>query len=139
MGGELHQVILCLGSNRDKEANMERATEILLARFPHIRLSVTVATEPVDSPTSDLFLNRVALLYSELSANSIVDILKEIEMELGRKRTDKLTGSIPIDIDLIAYDDMIVKPNDMERDYVISGIESLLGARYCDKWGNGKA
>lgn len=105
---------------------MERATDILLARFTEIRLSEPIVTAPVNSPSTDSFLNRVAILYSAESATAIVSQLKEIERMLGRKSSDKLSGSIPIDIDLISYDDIVMKPDDMERSYVKSGLASLL-------------
>ncbi len=67
MENKRNRVLLCLGSNWDKEKNMERAAEMLRAHFVFIQFSQPVYTEPIDCPLSTTFLNRVAVLYSEES------------------------------------------------------------------------
>lgn len=129
-----NRVILCLGSNLDKEKNMERAAEMLCARFIHIRFSRAVYTEPVDCPRAATFMNQVAILYSEKDADEIRDILKDIERAIGRKPADKYEGLVPIDIDLLQWNDRILKAGDLGRDYVIDGIRSLLAAGEDDEW-----
>lgn len=129
-----NRVILCLGSNLDKEKNMERAAEMLCARFIHIRFSRAVYTEPMDCPRTATFMNQVAILYSEKDADEIRDILKDIERAIGRKPADKYEGLVPIDIDLLQWNDRILKAGDLGRDYVIDGIRSLLAAGEDDEW-----
>ena len=60
MENKRNRVLLCLGSNWDKEKNMERAAEMLRAHFVFIQFSQPVYTEPIDCPLSTTFLNRVA-------------------------------------------------------------------------------
>lgn len=79
-------------------------------------------------------LNRVAVLYSEESLARIKDVLKDIECCIGRKPEDKSCGRVPIDIDLLQWNDQILKAEDLTREYVLDGICSLLAAGENDEW-----
>lgn len=114
---------------------MERAAEMLRARFVFVRFSRPVYTEPVGCLSPDLFLNQVALLYSDESAERIKESLKEMERRLGRKPEDKARGRVPIDIDLLRWNDRVLKADDLARSYVRDGIRSLLAAGEEDEWG----
>ena len=117
MENKRNRVLLCLGSNWDKEKNMERAAEMLRAHFVFIQFS-----------------QPVAVLYSEESPARIKDVLKDIECCIGRKPEDKSCGRVPIDIDLLQWNDQILKAEDLTREYVLDGICSLLAAGENDEW-----
>ena len=55
-----NNVILCLGSNTDCEANLKSAVSLLRAYFGSIRFSEAIYTEPIGLSDSGLFLNQVA-------------------------------------------------------------------------------
>ena len=129
-------VVLGLGSNWDRERNMERAEESLRVRFPGIRFSGSRYTEPVGSSSPRMFLNQVACFYSEEPLEKVRDALKEIERGLGRKPEDKRLGSIPIDIDLLRWGDRVLKEDDWQRPYVREGARSLLPADEDDERGD---
>lgn len=121
----LNRIILALGSNRDKEQNMERAAIQLCAHFISVRFAKMIYTAPIDCPDLSPFLNQVAVAYTSDGPTEIITYLKQVERMLGRRPEDKQTGSIPIDIDLLQWNDRILKPEDMKRDYILSGIRSL--------------
>ena len=117
-----------------RQQRRERAAEMLRAHFVFIQFSQPVYTEPIDCPLSTTFLNRVAVLYSEESPARIKDVLKDIECCIGRKPEDKSCGRVPIDIDLLQWNDQILKAEDLTREYVLDGICSLLAAGENDEW-----
>ena len=120
-----NRIILCLGSNVEKERNMECAVHLLRTHFISIRFSAPMLTEPINCNSAESFLNQVAVLYSDQDIDSIKAILKQIERSLGRKPEDKIKGLIPIDIDLLQFNETVLKPADLSRDYVIKGLQSL--------------
>lgn len=134
MESKRNRAILSLGSNTNKEKNMERAAEMLRAHFVFIQFSQSVYTEPIDCPLSTTFLNRVAVLYSEKNPEEIRSILKDIECRIGRRPEDKSQGRVPIDIDLLQWNDHVLKAGDLARKYVLDGICSLLSAGDNDEW-----
>ena len=54
-----------------------------------------------------------------------IDFLKETEEELGRDPDDEEEGIIPMDLDLIEWNEEVVKPSDLVRAFVISGLEEI--------------
>lgn len=75
------------------------------------------------------FLNCVAIGYVSEDPEALRRILKAIEHRLGRRPEDKAAGRIPIDIDLLQWNEEVLKPADLSRGYVIQGIASLLSLR----------
>lgn len=125
MKKELNHAYLGIGSNVNKEQNIERAGKLLRARFVSIQFSSPMLTTPIDCLSDEPFLNQVALIHCDQTPEQITAILKLIEQEIGRRPEDKLRGQIPIDIDLICWNEQILKPKDWDRTYIKEGIEQL--------------
>ncbi|MGM9798907.1 MAG: 2-amino-4-hydroxy-6-hydroxymethyldihydropteridine diphosphokinase [Parabacteroides sp.] len=121
----MNRAYLCIGSNRDKEINMKRAEAMLRAHFASIRFSPLMETEAIGYPEAEHFLNQVALCYCEESLGEVQIALKQMEWEIGRRPADKATGRMPIDIDLIQWNDQPIKPADLQRHYVQEGLQSI--------------
>ena len=121
----LNKAILCLGSNRDKEKNIELAGQLLRDHFASIYFSDAVYTEPVNMQNPSVFLNQVAIVFTPDHPEKIRNIFKQIERSLGRKPCDKLNENIPIDIDLLKWNDCLLKPQDLQRPYVQSALRAL--------------
>jgi len=94
-----------LGSNLgDREAAIRQAAELIGTR----RLSAIVETEPWGLEEQPPFLNAVAELDTELAARALLDLLLDVERQLGRERPP-VGSSVPrwgprvIDLDLLVY------------------------------------
>ena len=120
-----HTCILCLGSNFYRIAHMAYAQRDLKKHFPTIRFSEEMETEAIGSRFLSPFSNQVASFETTLSSEEVRAILKQIERDLERLPEEKPQGVIRIDIDLLMYDDCVLKPADLERDFVKEGLKSL--------------
>ena len=121
----LHSCLLCLGSNYYRTANMAYARRGLEKHFPNIRFGEEMETEAIGSRFLSPFSNQLAFFETPLSAEEVRTILKSIERENGRLPEDKMYGVVRIDIDLLKYDDCVLKPEDMEREFVRMGLEEF--------------
>ena len=121
----MHTCLLCLGSNIEASTNLSTARNTLLSHFPHIRFSEEMVTEAIGNGFLSPFHNQVASLETSLPAEQVRTILKSIEQMQGRLPEEKAQGIVKLDIDLLTYDDIILKPKDMERKFIIEGMESL--------------
>ena len=121
----LNKIILSLGSNQDQEKNMAEAVRILRNQFVSIAFSNSVYTEPIGLTGSAPFLNQVAVAYTSEQPDGIKHLLKRIEYKLQHMPDDKNFGIVPIDIDLLQWNELILKPDDLRRDYIIEGIRAL--------------
>ena len=120
-----NKVILCLGSNKNCEENLESAVTLLYAYFGSIRFSEAIYTEPIGLAGCGLFLNQMAVTATESSLEEVKGVLKAMEKRLGRLAEDKQAGIIPIDIDLLLWNETILKPADWEKEYVQQLFRSL--------------
>ena len=131
-----NNVILCLGSNTDCEANLKSAVGLLRGYFGTIRFSEAAYTEPVGLPGSGLFLNQVAVAGTEASQEEVKRALKDMEKRLGRMPDSKQKGQIPIDIDLLLWNGTILKPADWEKEYVQLLFRSVADGCHDDERGD---
>ena len=120
-----HSCLLCLGSNSNRHFHMEEARKALMKLFPNIRFSKEMTTEAIGDKFLSPFSNQVAKLETSLTIEEIRNLLKKIEKDNRRLPEDKEQGIVKLDIDLLTFDDLILKPNDMEKGYVLEGISSL--------------
>lgn len=122
-----HICIIGLGSNTNKETSISHAHKLLSASFPDITYSSLMVTEPIIFKNNTApFLNQIALFRTPHDVERVHSILKQIEHTVGRREGDKQQERIVIDLDLIQYDDTIIKPSDFLRDYVRSGMEEVM-------------
>ena len=120
-----HSCLLCMGCNLNRTAHMTSARRDLENHFPGIRFGTEMETEAIGSGFLSPFSNQVALLHTSLSAQEVHTLLKQIERNHGRVPDDKAQGIVRMDIDLLTYDHVVLKPADMEKPYVQAGIEEL--------------
>lgn len=106
------KVVIMLGSNcGERAANLDAAVKALR---PYI--DIEHISHDIDSPDytgrSADYLNRIITGTTTLSLDDIKTLLKETETLLGRDRS--LPGCVLIDIDVVIYDDRIVKPGEFD-------------------------
>ena len=108
MSGELVSVYLSLGSNMgNRQGNLERALDLLSQRLKVASVSSIYDTGPVGNTDQPRFLNLVCQVYTRLTPGALLALVKGIESKLGR--TGKSGAPRPIDIDILFYDDQIMK------------------------------
>lgn len=121
-----NKAIISIGSNSDRTANIRMAMERLQKEYPDARFSTPEITEPIDLPEgANPFLNLIAVVHTNHTQDEFVASLKKLEHKLGRDKDDEEEGIIAIDIDLIEWNDEVLKPHDLMRPYVVVGLEEL--------------
>jgi 2-amino-4-hydroxy-6-hydroxymethyldihydropteridine diphosphokinase len=108
--GNLKCVFLSLGSNLgDRLANLRGALEQFAEAGLEVRrVSSFYKTQPQDFGAQPWFLNCVAEVATELMPMQLLKTLKSIERALGR-RPGVSRGPRPIDIDILLYENVIVR------------------------------
>lgn len=120
-----HSCLLCIGSNMARHTHMENARKSLTGHFPNIRFGKEMETEAIGGNFLSPFSNQVATFTTSLSAEEVRCILKGIERNNGRTTEDKTQGIVKLDIDFLMYDDQVLKPQDMEKEFVKLGMKYL--------------
>ena len=101
------RVYLGLGSNIEPGANLRLAVRELRARYGTLDLSPVYRSAAVGFAGDD-FLNLVAGMDSQASAESIHDVIEEIHTLSGRQRGSNKFGARTLDIDLLLYGDQVI-------------------------------
>jgi len=123
----MHTVYLALGSNvGDRIVMLNRAVNLLEQYLSSMVCSPIYETKPWGFEEQENFLNIVIKAETVLSPQDLLKAVKDIEEKIGRQRTF-LNGPREIDIDILFYDDLILKKSDLviphphmaERDFVL--------------------
>lgn len=120
-----HFCLISIGTNTNRAKNIKLAQELLLLNFPQIHLGKEMDTEPIGIQNSALFTNQLAMMQTKLSIEEIRQILKNIEIQIGRIPEDKEKGIIKMDIDLLMYDSTVLKVSDLKKEFIIAGLKEF--------------
>jgi len=121
----MHTCIVCLGSNYNAKGSLASARIRLKELFPSICFATELQTEPLGLHNPALFSNQLAQFITRENLSAVIRFLKEIEQEVGRRPEDKTEEKVLLDLDLLMYDDAVLKPDDMKRAYVVDGLRQL--------------
>ena len=114
-----HTCLLCLGSNFEGIYHLKKAETALNRLLPDIYWGEIIETKAEGETIGlDPYQNRLALLHTSLGIDDLKELFKQIEKENGRTKESKKNGVIPLDIDLLTYDNHILKPKDLEKEYM---------------------
>jgi dihydroneopterin aldolase / 2-amino-4-hydroxy-6-hydroxymethyldihydropteridine diphosphokinase len=110
------RVVLALGANLgDRRAALQTAVDAL-AGYEGVRVvaaSSIVETAPVGGPEQPDYLNAVVLADTVLAPLDLLAVCQQIENDLGRRRVERW-GPRTLDIDLIAYQDVVASSSQLE-------------------------
>ena len=99
-------VFVSIGSNIDREQNIDVALREMTAAWGELQLSSVYESDAVGFDSAP-FYNLVAGFNSDESPRDIQDRLHAIEDSNGRLRTTELSART-LDLDLLLYDDLVM-------------------------------
>lgn len=120
-----HHCLLCMGSNTNRFTQLSDARKVLSEAFPDIHFGELMETQAIGSGFHSPFSNQLARFTTTLSSESVRNLFKELERHSGRLPGDKAQGIVKLDIDLLTFDNKVLKPEDMKREYIRRGISLL--------------
>lgn len=122
-----HTCLICIGSNFENQENLAFARQELANYFPDIVYSEEKITSPLFlQKNTNPFSNQLARFSSDYSIEEIERICKSIERKAGRTGEEKKSEIIRLDIDLLKFDGIILKPEDMKREYIRNLLKNML-------------
>lgn len=106
-----HEVTLLLGSNlRNTETNINLALIQLQNNVGEIvKTSTFLHSEAVEFASTNIFCNIALLIKTHFSPIKLLNLIKNIEFDMGRREDSMVTGSYNdriIDIDIVKYDNV---------------------------------
>jgi 2-amino-4-hydroxy-6-hydroxymethyldihydropteridine diphosphokinase len=103
------RVFVALGSNINSEHNLREAVRRLALHCRLVAVSPAYETTPVGDTEQPNFLNAAALIETDLAAAELkARVLRVIEQELGRVRTEDKNAPRTIDLDIALFGDQVL-------------------------------
>lgn len=123
----MSRYLLSIGSNCPcGREMMAKAIEWLHANFTDVNTSGIYRTQALNGRSAD-YLNMVARASSPQTPGDVAAMAKEFERQCGRSPLSKSSGCVEMDVDVIAADSTVLRPDEFTRAYFIRGFE-MLGA-----------
>lgn len=102
----MNRIFVALGSNIHSERNLREAVRRLASCCRLVAVSPVYETTPVGNTEQPSFLNAAALVETDLTAAELkTQVLRVIEHELGRVRTEDKNAPRTIDLDIALFTD----------------------------------
>jgi 2-amino-4-hydroxy-6-hydroxymethyldihydropteridine diphosphokinase len=103
------EAYISVGSNIEPEKNIPEALE-KLKKYVRVKATSTFyRTMPIGRPEHSAFLNGAWQIDAEQTARELkFHVLRQIEAELGRVRTEDKYAPRTIDLDIVLYGDMVI-------------------------------
>src|SRR5512143_1899534 len=103
-----------IGSNIDPAQNVRAALRCLARQTRLVAISTVYLTEPLGRPEQAPYYNCVAEIATDVPPTELkYGMLRGIEDALGRRRTQDKYAPRTIDLDLLAYGDLVLDTEGM--------------------------
>jgi len=127
---------LGIGSNLGNRRNNIKKALDYLAKTRGIKIekiSRIYETEPVGGPAQGKFLNAAIKIKTSLTPQLLLKTIKNIEMDLGRRKTVRF-GPREMDLDILLYGNKIIKkrglliphPRMFKREFVLRPLREII-------------
>ncbi|MEJ2647418.1 MAG: 2-amino-4-hydroxy-6-hydroxymethyldihydropteridine diphosphokinase [Sedimentisphaerales bacterium] len=108
------EAFIAVGSNIEPHQNVSQALRILSKYVTICSISNFYRSQATERAEQNDFINGVVKILTTHQPRELkFDVLREIESQLGRIRTDDKHAARTIDLDLILYDDVTTNEADL--------------------------
>lgn len=107
-----------IGSNKNRKHNIAQAIDGLRLNFFNIKCSDIFESESAGFKGND-FYNVGVNATTDLSIVDVISVLHTIEDKQGRDRSQPKFSSRGVDLDLVLYDEVVDKANNLPRDDIL--------------------
>ncbi len=118
--------IIGIGSNIEAEENIRTMLGILKTRVEVLKVSAMLKTKPVGIIDQADFTNGAVKIKTELEQEELKQLLKSIEDEMGRDRSQSKYGPRCIDLDIVVWNGRIVDEDYYTRDFLQKNVKEII-------------
>ena len=118
--------IIGIGSNIEVEFNIPKMLDLLQAKVEVLQVSRFRKTKPIGIVDQPDFTNGAVKIKTKLDQSKLNSLLKGIEDEMGRDRSNPKFGPRCIDLDIAVWNGKIVDKDYYSRDFLRESVDELL-------------
>lgn len=118
--------LISLGANRTDKHTMLANTIDRIKTLVQVTAQTPIyETEAEGSIAAAPYANALLQISTNIDYATLHDTFKSWEQAAGRTKQSKLRGIIPLDIDIISWNDTLLKERDMQFAYMQRGLTLL--------------
>ncbi|MDR3704850.1 MAG: 2-amino-4-hydroxy-6-hydroxymethyldihydropteridine diphosphokinase [Paludibacteraceae bacterium] len=121
----MNSCVISLSSNAEAGKNISLAKALLSERFSDISFSSQIETSPFGSGYKANFQNLAARFSCSESEEEINFLLKQMETRLGRTPEFKAQKIVPVDLDIILWNQSVVRDDYYRFPFLLELINQL--------------
>lgn len=121
----MKDVVISLGSNAgvDRLRLIQMGISRLSSVINHVVVSSIYETAALGG--GEAYLNAVMKGKCEYEADELTGLFKKIEIECGRNEECRRKGVVPLDLDIVIYDNHIVREKDYRCEFFRIGYNEI--------------
>ena len=120
------KALLSLGANTPDKRQRLADAMTTIAQIAHIEAETPIYETPAEGSVATLpYANALLLIETSAEYEELRATFKEWERNAGRTPESKAQGVIPLDIDIVVWNEQIIKERDMEFEYMKLGMKLL--------------
>lgn len=124
----MYFAVISIGSNcGDKRENVVSALRWIDSSD---RMSLCASSEIYETPEIHgrdvTYMNAVASLNTTMELDELITLFKAYELSSGRDQLSRLEDRVPIDIDVVMWNDDIIRPKDFASSFFAIGLADIL-------------
>lgn len=122
----MNRAIIGIGSNiPTAKQRVEECCADILKMVSEVQFSSIYETVAVGSLPQPNYHNCVGVITTSATFEELKLRLKEYERQAGRLPEHKAEGKVIIDIDIVVWNNDVIKPTDLARSYMTIGMKEL--------------
>jgi 2-amino-4-hydroxy-6-hydroxymethyldihydropteridine diphosphokinase len=125
MENKLNTCIIGIGSNINPYENIREMLIILGGLVKILKTSSFIKTKPIGMKNQPDFLNGAVKVETSLGQAELKELLISIENQLGRDRSAPKFGPRTIDLDIVAWNGVIVDDDFYSRSFLQQAVKEV--------------
>lgn len=122
----MNEVVISVGSNINPNQNVIIAQEKLSKSQTFVKASQFYVTKPLGFTQQADFLNGSYLIQTQDDFAVLRQKLKQIEIEMGRVKTENKNAARTIDLDIVVWNRKIIDEDFYHRDFIKKTVLELI-------------
>ena len=120
-----HALISLAANDEKKETTIAHALRLIESYCVILNQTPVYRSEAAGEPQQPSYANALLQVETDQEYEELRRRFKSLEHDAGRTPASKERGIIPLDIDIISWNETLLKNKDMEYDYMKKGLHLL--------------
>ena len=123
----MNTALISLGANTSDKQEILSTVIKEIALYAHIKAQTPIYHTAAEGSITQVapYANALLIIETENDYATLHRTFKEREQRAGRTAQSKIDGIVPLDIDIVKWNDKILKERDMEFEFMKSGLALL--------------